>query len=308
MLDRHSRKRYYYLMEIRVLKYFLAVAREGNITKAANFLHLTQPTLSRQLQDLEKELGQKLLIRGRHNVALTPEGHILRQRAEEIINLTEKTVQEFHSIKDTISGTVYIGSGESYAIKNITDIMKEIQDQYSEIKFDLLSGNSDDITEKLEKGLLDFAVLIEPIDISKYNYLTLPDKDRWGVIMKKNSPMAKYKNITYEDLEKLPLIFSKKIKRQNPSDSDFMKWFKGSFDNFNIVATYNLIYNAGLMAESGIGYVVGLDKLINTTNNTNLTFRPLYPSLESKLNIVWKKSQIFSPAAKLFLEKLQEKY
>lgn len=216
MLDRHSRKRYYYLMEIRVLKYFLAVAREGSITKAANFLHLTQPTLSRQLQDLEKELGQKLLIRGRHNVALTPEGHILRQRAEEIINLTEKTVQEFHSIKDTISGTVYIGSGESYAIKNITDIMKEIQDQYSEIKFDLLSGNSDDITEKLEKGLLDFGVLIEPIDISKYNYLTLPDKDRWGVIMKKNSPMAKYKNITYEDLEKLPLIFSKKNKKAKP--------------------------------------------------------------------------------------------
>lgn len=295
-------------MEIRVLKYFLAVAREGSITKAANFLHLTQPTLSRQLQNLEKELGQKLLIRGQHNVTLTPEGHILKQRAEEIIDLAKKTEQEFHSIKDTISGTVYIGSGESYAIKNITDIMKEIQDQYGEIKFDLLSGNSDDITEKLEKGLLDFAVFIEPINVSKYNYLTLPDKDRWGVIMKKNSPMAKYKNITYEDLEKLPLIFSKKVKRQNSSESDFMKWFKGSFDNFNIVATYNLIYNAGLMAESGIGYVVGLDKLINTTNNTNLTFRPLYPSLESKLNIVWKKSQIFTLAAKLFLEKLQEKY
>ena len=131
MLDRHNTKRYYYLMEIRVLKYFLAAVREGSITKAANFLHLTQPTLSRQLQDLEKELGQKLLIRGRHNVAWTPEGHILKQRAEEIIDLTEKTEQEFNSIKDAISGTVYIGSGESYAIKNITDIMKEIQDQYS---------------------------------------------------------------------------------------------------------------------------------------------------------------------------------
>lgn len=294
-------------MEIRVLKYFLAVAREGSITKAANYLHLTQPTLSRQLQDLERKLGQKLLIRGQHNVTLTPEGHILRQRAEEIIEMVNKTEQEFNSTKDFISGTVYIGSGESYAIKYITDTIKDVREQYSDIKFDLVSGNSDDIIEKLEKGLLDFAILIEPIDISKYNYITLPQKDKWGVIMKKTSPFAKKKNITYSDLTKLPLIFSKQVKKQNPSESSFMRWFKGGFEDFNIVATYNLIYNAGIMAESGIGYVVGLDKLINTTNNSNLTFRPLYPSLESELNIVWKKSQIFSPSAKVFLEKLQNK-
>ena len=295
-------------MEIRVLKYFLAVAREGSITKAANHLHLTQPTLSRQLQDLERELGQKLLIRGQHNVTLTPEGHTLRQRAEEIIDMVNKTEQEFRSIKDVIAGTVCIGSGESHTIRLITDIIKDVQTEYPEIKFDLVSGNAQDITEKLDKGLLDFAVLIEPIDISKYDYLTLPEKDRWGVVMKKDSPLAKKKSITYKDLKNLPLIFSKQVERQNPSDSDFMKWFKGGFEDFNIVGTYNLIYNAGLMAESGIGYVVGLDKLLNTMNNSNLTFRPLYPTLESGLNIVWKKGQIFSEPAKIFLEKLKEKF
>ena len=294
-------------MEIRVLRYFLAVAREGSITKAANYLHLTQPTLSRQLQDLERKLGQKLLLRSQHSVSLTSEGHILRQRAEEIIDMVDKTEQEFHSIKDVIAGTVYIGSGESHTIKFITDIIKDIQKQYSEIKFDLVSGNAEDLIEKLDKGLLDFAVLIEPINISKFYYLTLPEKDRWGVIMKKDSPLAKLDNIKYDNLKNLPLIFSKQVKRQNPSDSDFMKWFKGSFDNFNIAATYNLIYNAGLMAESGVGYVVGLDNLLNTMNNSNLTFRPLYPTLESALNIVWKKGQIFSPASKVFLEKLKDR-
>lgn len=294
-------------MEIRVLRYFLAVAREGSITKAANYLHLTQPTLSRQLQDLERKLGQKLLLRGQHSVSLTSEGHILRQRAEEIIDMVDKTEQEFHSIKDVIAGTVYIGSGESHTIKFITDIIKDIQKQYSEIKFDLVSGNAEDLIEKLDKGLLDFAVLIEPINISKFDYMTLPEKDRWGVIMKKDSPLAKLDNIKYDNLKDLPLIFSKQVQRQNPSDSDFMKWFKGSFDNFNIAATYNLIYNAGLMAESGVGYVVGLDNLLNTMNNSNLTFRPLYPTLESALNIVWKKGQIFSPASKVFLEKLKDR-
>ena len=295
-------------MEIRVLKYFLAVAKEGSITKAANYLHLTQPTLSRQLQDLERELGQKLLIRGQHNVTLTSEGHTLRQRAEEIIDMVDKTEQEFRSIKDVIAGTVYIGSGESHTIRLITDIIKDVQTEYPEIKFDLVSGNAQDITEKLDKGLLDFAVLIEPIDISKYDYLTLPEKDRWGVVMKKDSPLAKKKSITYKDLKDLPLIFSKHVERQNPSDSDFMKWFNGGFEDFNIVGTYNLIYNAGLMAESGIGYVVGLDKLLNTMNNSNLTFRSLCPVLESGLNIVWKKGQIFSKPSKVFLEKLKERF
>ena len=296
-------------MEIRVLKYFLAVTNEGSITKAANLLHLTQPTLSRQLKDLEKELGQKLLIRGQYSVTLTPEGHILRQRAQEIIDMVDKTQQEFKSTKDNISGTIYIGSGESHTIKLITDIIKEIQTQYSGVKFDILSGNAHDLVEKLDKGLLDFAVLIEPIDISKYDFLTLPDRDRWGVIMKKSSPLAKLKYIKYSDLKNLPLICSKQqIDKKMSQDTKFTKWFKDDFKNLNIAATYNLIYNAGLMAQSGIGYVIGLDKLLNTMDNSDLTFRPLYPVLESKLNIVWKKAHIFSPAAKLFLEKLKKSF
>ena len=295
-------------MDIRVLKYFLAVAREGSITKAANVLHLTQPTLSRQLQDLEKELKHKLLIRGQHNVSLTPEGHILRQRAEEIVDMVEKTKNEFRSKKDTISGTVYIGSGESYVISLITNIIKNIQTEYKEIKFDFLSGDATNLCEKLDKGLLDFAVLIEATNISKYDYLSLPKKDVWGLAMKKSDALAKNKTITFNDLKNIPIIVSSRLLKRTITDDNFHKWFKGNLKNLNIVATYNLFYNAGLMVNSNIGYALTLDKLTNITESSNLTFRPLSPKLESKLNIVWKKNHLFSPAAKLFLERLKEKF
>ena len=215
MLEKHNRNLYYLYMDIRVLKYFLAVAREGSITKAANVLHVTQPTLSRQLQDLEKELKHKLFVRGQHSVSLTEEGHILRQRAEEIVDMTEKTKNEFLSTKDIIKGTVYIGSGESDAISLITNIVKTVQTEYKEIKFDFLSGNADDLCEKLDKGLLDFAVLIEPVNISKYDYITLPKKDRWGIIMKKNCFLAKKENVKFEDLKSLPLIVSSQLLKKN---------------------------------------------------------------------------------------------
>ena len=308
MLEKHNRKLYYLCMDIRVLKYFLAVAREGSITKAANVLHVTQPTLSRQLQDLEKELQHKLFVRGQHSVSLTEEGHILRQRAEEIIDMVEKTKNEFLSTKDIIKGTVYIGSGESDAISLITNIVKTVQTEYKEIKFDFLSGNADDLCEKLDKGLLDFAILIEPVNISKYDYITLPKKDRWGIIMKKNCSLAKKENIKFEDLKSLPLIVSSQLLKKTSVNDIFFKWFKGNLKNLNIVATYNLFYNAGLMVNSGIGYALILDKLANTASSSNLTFKPLSPKLESNLNIVWKKSQLFSPAAKVFLEKLKERF
>jgi DNA-binding transcriptional LysR family regulator len=295
-------------MDIRVLKYFLAVAREGSITKAANVLHVTQPTLSRQLQDLEKELKHKLFIRGQHSVSLTPEGHILRQRAEEIVDMVTKTKNEFLSTNETIKGTVYIGSGESDIISLVTDIVKDLQIKHKEIKFDFLSGNADDLCEKLDKGLLDFAVLIEPANISKYDYITLPKKDSWGIIMKKNSPLAKKEKISLEDLKNLPLIVSNQLLKKTSVNDIFFKWFKGGLKNLNIVATYNLFYNAGLMVHSDIGYALTLDKLANTATSSNLTFRPLSPKLESDLNIVWKKSQLFSPAAKVFLEKLKKHF
>ena len=287
-------------MEIRVLKYFLAVAREGSITKAANSLHLTQPTLTRQLQDLEKELGQKLLVRG----TLTPEGIIFKKRAEEIVEMVEKTENEFRSLSDTISGDIYIGGGETDSMKYIAKIMKEIQDEYPQVKFHIYSGNAEDVTEKLDKGLLDFGVLIQPIDLSKYDYITLPEKDVWGVISRKDSPLAEKEVITLEDLIDIPLLASRQMSPKYSRDSGFLDWFGEKFDNLNIVATYNLVYNAAIMVKAGVGAAVTLDKLVNTSADSELCFQPLSPKLESGLDIVWKKNQVFSPAAKLFLDKL----
>ena len=304
MLDRHNSIMYALYMELRVLKYFLTVAREGSITGAANSLHLTQPTLSRQLQDLEKELGQKLLIRGKYKVSLTPEGMILRKRAQEIVDMVEKTEAEFSSLKNTLSGDIYIGCGETDSMKYIAQIIKEIQNNYPEIKFHIHSGNAEDVTEKLDRGLLDFGVLIQPIDLSKYDHIELPQKDIWGVVMRKDCPLAKKKYVELSDLKKLPLIASRQMSPKFSSESGFLDWFKDDFENLNITATYNLIFNAGIMVEAGIGYAITLDKLINTSGN--LCFRPLKPKLESGLDVVWKKYQVFSPAAKLFLEKLKQ--
>ena len=295
-------------MEFRVLRYFLTVAREGSITAAANSLHLTQPTLSRQLQDLEKELGQKLFIRGKYKVSLTPEGMILRKRAEEIVDMVEKTEAEFQSIKDTVCGDIYIGCGETDSMKYVAQVMKELQDDYPEIKFHIFSGNAEDVTEKLDKGLLDFGVLIQPIDLSKYDNLPLPDKDVWGVITKKNSTLAQKNKAELKDLVNVPLIASRQMSKKYSAQSGFLDWFGEEFEHLNIAATYNLVYNAAIMVEAGIGYAITLDKLVNTTDITNLRFVPLYPKLESGLDIVWKKHQMFSPAAKLFLERLQDKF
>lgn len=295
-------------MEIRVLKYFLAVAREGSITGAANSLHLTQPTLTRQLQDLEKELKQKLLVRGKHKITLTPEGMILRKRAEEIVDMVEKTEAEFLSISETISGDIYIGGGESDCMKHIAQIIKEIQEDYPEIKFHIFSGNAEDVTEKLDKGLLDFGVLIQPVDLSKYDNIPLPDKDIWGVVMRKDNPLAKKKYIELEDLKGVPLINSRQAMRKTAGRNEFIEWFEGEFENMNTVATINLVYNATVMVKAGIGCAVTLDKLVDTSQESLLCFRPLKPKLESGLDIVWKKYQVFSPAADLFLKKLKEKF
>lgn len=295
-------------MEIRVLRYFLTVAREGSITRAANFLHLTQPTLSRQLQDLEKELGQKLFIRGSHNISLTPEGMILRKRAEEIVDMVDKTESVFRSISDTVSGDIYIGGGETESMKYIAEVIKDMKEEYPAIKYHLYSGNAEDVTERLDKGLLDFGILIQPTDLSKYEYITLPSKDVWGVLMKKDSALALKKEIKLDDLYDLPLICSRQVVRRTSVKNDFLEWFGGNFEKMNVAATYNLVYNARIMVEEGIGYALTLDKLVNTMHTSNIAFRPLSPKLESGLDIVWKKYQIFSPAANLFLSKLRERF
>mgnify|MGYP005766264403 FL=1 len=290
------------------MKYFLAIAKEGSITKAADSLYLTQPTLTRQIQNLEQELGQKLFVRGKYRVSLTPEGLIFKKRAEEIIDLVEKTCAEFASTNEVIKGDIYIGCGETDSMKYIAAVMKELQNEYPEIKFHIYSGNAEDVTEKLDKGLLDFGVLIQPIDLSKYDYLTLPKKDVWGVIMRKDSPLAAKKVITLKDLLNVPIIASRQMSKKYSKESGFLDWFGKEFNNLNIAATYNLLYNAAIMVDAGIGYAVSLDKLADTSEQSSLCFRPLSPKLESGLDIVWKKNQVFSPAAQLFLTKLKEKF
>jgi len=295
-------------MELRVLRYFLTVAREGNITKAANFLHVTQPTLSRQLKDLEEELGKKLFVRSSHSVILTEEGIILRKRAEEILNMVDKLEGEFSSMEETLSGDVYIGGGETEAMKLIAKVAKDLQLRYPKIRYHLYSGNEEDITERLDKGLLDFGLLIQPADLSKYNYINVPAKDVWGVVMRKDSPLAEKETIEATDLLELPLICSRQAMKQTFSKNEFADWFGEDFHKLNIVTTYNLAFNASLMVEEGIGYAITLDKIVNTSESSSLCFRPLHPRLESGLNIVWKKHQLFSAAANAFLQEMRGEF
>lgn len=296
------------MMEIRVLRYFMAIAREGSITNAANFLHITQPTLSRQIHDLEVELGQKLFIRGSHNMTLTAEGMILRKRAEEILSMVDKTEAEFNSMESTVSGDIYIGGGETDAIKLVAQIAKDLRTSYPGIHYHLYSGNSEDVTERLDKGLLDFGILIQPADISKYDYINIPAKDTWGVIMRRDSPLAVKESIRKEDLLNVPLLCSRQAISKDRRNNEFTDWFGEDFERLDIVTTFNLVYNAAIMVEAGLGYAVTIDKITNTTESSNLCFRPLEPRLYSSLNIIWKKYQVFSSPAELFLNKLRENF
>lgn len=295
-------------MELRVLRYFLTVAREGSMTAAADFLHVTQPTLSRQLKDLEQELGKKLFIRSSHSIILTDEGMLLRKRAEEIIDMVDKLETEFSSMEETISGDVFIGGGETDAMRQIARVVKDLQLRYPNIRYHLYSGNEDDVTERLDKGLLDFGILIQPADLSKYNYFNIPGKDVWGVVMRKDSPLAYKDSIQAVDLLNVPLICSRQAMKQTFSKNEFADWFGEDFDKLNVVTTYNLAYNAAIMVDEGIGYAITLDKIVNTSSDSNLCFRPLEPRLESGLNIVWKKHQVFSSAAEMFLKEIQANF
>lgn len=290
-------------MELRVLRYFLAVAREQSISGAAEVLHISQPTLSRQLMDMEDELGKKLFIRGNRRITLTNEGVLLRQRAEEIIGLVEKTESEITSGDEMISGDIYIGGGETEAIKIIAEIATEFKKEYPGICYQIYSGNAEDVTEKLDRGLLDFGVLIEPADIHKYEHLRLPMVDTWGVLMRKDSELAGKKEIEPQDLLNLPLICSRQMFRTQ----EMQKWIGRKPEKLNIVATYNLLFNASLLVEAGMGYALCLDKIIKTPDDGMLCFRPLKPSMNVHLDVVWKKNQVFSKAAELFLERLKEK-
>ncbi|MEI0795817.1 LysR family transcriptional regulator [Brachyspira pilosicoli] len=295
-------------MEIRVLKYFLTTIREGNITKAAKYLNLTQPNLSRQINMLERDIGHKLFERKHNNIILTPEGILLKKRAEEIINMVDKTRAEFNFTDKVIAGDIFIGAGETWAMSLVASVMKDVQSDYPHIRYNIYSGNFQDITEKLDKGLLDFGLLIDPADLSKYDYLKIPLKDTWGLAMRKDSPLSNKKNITKRDLLNIPLIISRQVIETEIEDNDFSRWFSDTFDNLNITATYNLIYNALIMVSEGMGYALCLDKLIDNMYHQNICFIPLKPKLESGINIVWKKNQEFSRASKIFLDRLTNKF
>ena len=268
-------------MELRVLNYFLTVAREGGLTGASEVLHVTQPTMSRQIQELEEELGQKLFIRTTRSMVLTPEGMLLRKRAEEILEMAERTKSEFSAMGSTVAGDVLIGSGETFALKQLTDLMAQIREEYPGIHFQIYSGNAEEVAERLEKGLLDFGVFVEPADISRYNSIRLPVMDTWGLILRKDHPLAQKEHITREDLGDVPLIMSRQEMAAQKAGNDYLDWFGGSYELLNVVAGYNLMYNGALMVRSGLGCAVGLDRIVNTTETSDLCFRPFDPPLEA---------------------------
>lgn len=288
-------------MELRVLQYFLAVAKEQNISAAAQSLHLTQPTLSRQLKELEEELGKQLMIRGNRKITLTEDGMLLRKRAEEILDLVGRTEKEIAQSDETVSGDIYIGTGETDGVRQIARTAHQLQQRYPGILFHIVSGDAVDVCERLDKGLLDFGILLGDIDKTKYHYAELPMKDTWGVLMQRSSPLAEKEAVSPQDLWDKPLILS----RQVDNKSGLYRWLGKDPTELHTVATYNLIYNASLMVDEGMGYAFTLDKLVNTTGG-GLCFRPLKPKLELGMYLVWKKSQIFSRAMELFLEQLQK--
>lgn len=287
------------ILEIRVLRYFLAVAQEGSVTRAARALHLTQTTLSRQIRELEEELGQTLFSRGGRELSLTREGLLLRQRAEEIVGLAEITEKEFRSLGEkTVSGDLSLGCGESKALSFVTDALKVLQDEHPLIIPHFFSGNGEIVMDRLDKGLLDFAVLMGAENTERYYSLPLPNHDTWGLLMDKDDPMAQKKAITAEDLLDIPLLLSS----QSLSRDELSGWLGFPMSRLHIAATYTLLFNGSLMVRSGLGYALCFDHIAPSGKDSPFAFRPL----TSPLSLVWKKHQILSAPAEAFLAKIRE--
>ena len=282
-------------MELRVLRYFLAVAREENITKAASLLHVTQPTLSRQIQQLEEELGVKLFRRSQYRVILTDDGMLLRRRAQEIVELADKAQRELGHTEVELTGEIAIGCGESVGMTFLSQHIREFRREHPQVQFRIYSANADDIKEHIEKGLLDMGLLTEPVDIGRYAFLRTPQKDRWGVLLPQKHPLAQRESITPKDLLGIPLLITGRETVRN----ELAGWFGDIYDKIEIAATYNLILNAANMVENGVGAALCFD-LGHISDG--LTFVPLFPSLETGTVLAWKKDQTDSPAARQFLE------
>lgn len=287
-------------MEIRVLQYFLAAAREENITKAAALLHITQPTLSRQLMQMEEELGVKLFRRGKHHILLTEEGMLLRRRAQEIVDLAEKTAKELKHGEEAVSGEISIGCGETRNMKPLSEIMASFQQKYPDVSFSIYTAIADDVKERLENGILDMGLLLEPVEISRYHYMRMPLKEKWHVLMRRDSRLAGKQKIMPDDLADVPLIMAKRQSVRNVLEN----WFGHGKEKLHVVSTCNIShYNQSVMVESGIGMALVMEF---SCDQHTLCLRPLEPALESGCVLVWKKNQALSPAMLRFIEHTKE--
>lgn len=287
-------------MEIRVLRYFLEIAREGNMTKAAKRLHVTQPTLSRQMKELEQELGKKLFRRGSTSVSLTDEGILLRKRAEDLLAMADKIEGEFKALDEITGGDIYIGCAESHLIKYLAYAVSRVNEKYAGIHYHITSGDTKQVAESLDRGLLDFAFIVEPPDLSKYNYLEVPGYDTWGVLMRKDCSLAEKSFIEIGDILPYPVFCSEQSMK-----ADLPRWCKEYIDKLNVMATFNLSGNAAVFAREGLGLVITFDKLIEVSEDSDLCFRQIVPALHTKMYVIWKKYQVFTPVAKLLLSELK---
>ena len=280
-------------MELRVLKYFLAVAREENITKAAALLHLTQPTLSRQLMQLEEELGVQLFRRSRYHIELTEDGMLLRRRAQELVDLAEKTTREFTMRESEIVGEIAIGAGETRSMSFLSRAMVSFRENYPKVTFRIFSANADDVKERLDTGLLDMGLLTEPVDVGRYAFCRMKERDRWGVLVRLDSPLANLNSVTPNDLERVPLIISGRESVQR----ELANWFGDRWDRLQIAASFNLILNAANMVRYGVGTALSFD--LNFSFD-DLRFIPLSPTMDTGTVLVWKKDQVLTPAVEAF--------
>ena len=289
-------------MELRVLRYFIEVARTQNITAAAERLHITQPTLSKQLMDLEDELGAKLFERGKRRTTLTENGMLLFQRAKEIVALADLTESAFRSTDERIAGDIAIGCGETEGMRLLVEAMKEMRAAHPGVTFRLSSGNFEDISDRLDGGLVDFGLFVGDAAVAKYDYIKLPHSDAWGLLMRTDNALAERASVRPQDLDGLALLCS----RQAVQSNELAGWLGREFGELDIVATYNLIHNATYMVEAGMGCAVSIEGLVNTSG-TGLVFRPFEPSLTARLSFAWKRGRQLSRAAAEFLKLLQSK-
>ena len=291
------------LMEIRTLRYFLAVAHEENMTKAAEILHVIQPTLSKALKALEDELGKKLFTRHSFRIALTEEGLLLRARAEDLVKMADKIESEFLSLNEITGGDLYFGLAESYQIRFLARELRLLKEKYPSLRYHITSGDTEQVTEKLDKGLLDFAVICDTPDSRKYNALPFPASDVWGLVLPSDSPLASKEELTVNDLIGLPLFTS-----EQGWQGDIQRWAGERFDELHLEGSFRLPYNASLFVKEGLGCQLSFRDLVDVSETSGLTFRPLSPRLETKLYLIWNRRQTFTPLAERFLRQVRSNF